>query len=212
MNNDSIYNTQDKTTFNDAVILEQCRQRVLEMIARDKEPPPPPGPEETLTGINGRDPMSPYRVVKSTVAYDDIADLINRKGFPAIYPQSYTPIPDYFLRNNIPPYFNPGEDVDYAKGSLTIAGMIELTNNGQPWALQRDEDIEDVLTLTLKYKDYIRDYVDKNDNVRRYIPQLEKFIAVMKKGRQRMYRRKGIMDAPAMKDIVSMLQKLLRGA
>jgi hypothetical protein len=169
--------------------------------------PPVIDPKDYITGVAGNDPMSPYNVPSSKMVYENITEVINEKGFAALFPQSYTPLPWYFQRFGITPYFNPGEDTDYAKGSLTIAGMIELSNNGQPWGLQREQDIEMVITIAEAYLSAIDAY-PSDPKLRAYAVRVRRFLQLMEKGRKRMYKRQG-KASPI--DFVSLLKRIIRG-
>lgn len=166
-------------------------------------------PKDFITGVAGNDPMSPYSVPSSKMVFDNITDVMNEKGFAAVFPQSYTPVPWYFQRFNIVPYFNPGEDSDYAKGSLTIAGMIELSNNGQPWALQREQDIEMVIMIAEQYLKAI-DHRPDDPRLSAYSVRVRRFLQLMERGRSRMYKRQGKINPNAI-DFLAILKKILRG-
>lgn len=124
------------------------------------------------------DPMSPYDTPHSDANYTSIIDVMNRKPFPAIYPQSYTYVPEYYRKFNVTPYFNPGEGEDYAKGVLTVAGMIELTANGQPWALQRAQDMEMIRAIAERYVELAQPYANRVQ-FKAYLERVHKFIDVL---------------------------------
>ena len=151
------------------------------------------------TSILRDDPMSPYRYPESKLIFDSITDEINSRSFKAVYPQSYTPIPRYFTDFNITPYFSPGEDMDYAHGAITIAGMIDLVSMKQPWALENVTDFDTIIQITNKYYDLISK--TENRSIAEYRQRVERFLRVMEKGRLRAYRRIGKIDVLKSKDL-----------
>ena len=165
-------------------------------------------PREHLFGINGIDPMSPYIPPSSVTRFENIADVINRKGFHASYPQSYTVVPNYYRRFNITPYFNPGADSDYAKGMLTIAGMIELNENRQPWQLARDQDVGLVIAIAEEYLKSM-DSSRMDARCRDYCAKVERFLKVMRHGQDKIDVRTGTVN-PNTLDFLAVLKKMLR--
>ena len=183
-------------------------KKLYDAIDLHRKKPVPPDVPTTHYGATGYDPMSPYPVITSRVRYANIADVINNKGYPAVYPQSYTPVPDYFKRFNITPYFNPGEDVDYAKGSLTIAGMVDLNSMKAPWSLQREQDIAEVLELARAYNRTLTSLVNVDMKVKAYIPRLQALIKVLEKGYKRVLKKHGKLELSS--DIVDLLRRMVR--
>lgn len=160
-----------------------------------------------ISGVNGVDPMSPYDPPQSQLQFKNITEVINKKSFTANFPQSYTPIPGYFKRHGITPYFNPGEDSDYARGALTVAGMIELTSNNQPWQLVRDQDVDLVILIAETYLNTIKTAMS-DPNIREYAQKVKKFLDLMEEGRTRQYVRQGKINPYAL-DFMAILKKLL---
>lgn len=140
------------------------------------------------------DPMSPYEIPHTPPEYKDLTEVMNNRGFAAIYPQTYTPIPDYYRKFNIPPYFNPGEGDDWARGSLTIAGMIELTTNQQPWMIRRIEDLDVIYQITTEYLERISPFVNTNTRVRVYVGKIKLFLQVLEKGMRRVNRMRNLKN------------------
>ena len=150
----------------------------------------------------------PYTLPKSPSGFKNIVDVINNKGYHAVYPQSFTVVSPYYSRNNITPYFNPGEGEDYAHGSITIAGMIDLVANDLPWALDRDQDIEEVIAITEEYAKLLAPRQAESIELKAYACKVKGFLQVMYKGRDRMLKRTG-RTATDKRDIVSILKKIL---
>lgn len=190
-------------------MLASFEEQIKNLPGLPKIEPPQNDPREHLPGIMGNDPMSPYSRPTSQAYFHDIAEVINKKPFKATFPQSYTPVSTYFTKNGITPYFNPGPDSDYAKGMITVAGMIELTNQGKPWALERDQDIELVITIAQQYLDVVKSYMN-DQRIRAYAGRVERFLAVMEQGRSRMYRRHGKLNPFAI-DFAALLRRFIRG-
>lgn len=167
---------------------------------------------DNFTGIMGTDPMSPYDINETAGDYKSITEVMNRKGYSATYPQSYTPIHNYFRNNGIAPYFNPGEDADYASGRLSIAGMIELTATKQPWALTRDQDIEEVIYIAEQYLNVITSGHCANDpTFKEYAAKVRNFLTVMDHIRDKMYKRNG-KEHIIGGQLIKLIKKLVRGA
>lgn len=170
-----------------AVLLRDMLQRGHKTI---HHPPPQPVWNQHLKGIMGADPMSPYRLPNSYLDYKDITEVVNNKPFAAIYPQSYTPVPQYYRDFNITPYFNPSEDEDYARGALTIAGMVELTANNQPWSLRRTEDLQRVYDIATSYLDQIAEYTQTDKSLENYARKMRALVNVVEKAMVRAENRK----------------------
>ena len=188
----------------DPSLQEWLKRTPLPAVPRD----PPPDSRRFLKGVMGVDSMSPYTLPSSQTVFKSIADVVNNKGFPAIYPQSYTPIPEYYRKYGITPYFNPGEGEDYAKGSLTVAGMIELTVNGQPWALQRDQDLELVRIIAERYYASIEPFTKDNIQIKAYAANVQLFLKTVRKGLDRLAKRTG-KSLPSDNDLFRILGKML---
>lgn len=183
-------------------------KKSLENAKFEDAPPkvePPVAPH--IQGVLGIDPMSPYALPKIKTKYKNITDVINHKSFHAVYPQSYTPVSNYFRTFGYTPYFSPGEDVDYAKGAITIAGMIELTISNQPWKLERDQDIELIMKIAETWLDQVGPYGEHDQSIKSYATKVRLFLDVMEKGRRRMYKRTG-RELPA-RNLMEFIQSLL---
>lgn len=122
-----------------------------------------------------KDGMSPYDRVSSPSHFTDITDVVNRKQFSAYYPQSYAPVPNYFVAFGYQPYFNPGSGEDFAYGALTIAGMVELCANNISFRIARDTDVYVVKGIAEQYLDSIRGI--KNDQITAYATKVTKLIS-----------------------------------
>ena len=141
--------------------------------------------EQKIPTILQNDPMSPYINPVSKLTFTSLTDEINTRSFKAVYPQSYTPVSRYFTETNTTPFFNPGIDSDYAKGAITIAGMIDLVYLKQPWALVNIEDFNIIINLTTQY---LQLFTKENNTSNNYKPRVERFLSVIEKGRIRAYR------------------------
>ena len=188
-------------------------EKILEDFVKNNNPLPPiQQPQitgkEYIKGCMGNDPMSPYKIPSSQLVYKDIVDVINKKPFSAMFPQSYTPISNYFLENSISPYFNPMEHEDFATGKITISGMIDLACNGQPWVLLRDQDFNEIIHLTESYIDQVSD-LDINQKYKMQISRMKIFLNMMYKGRARMCKRRGILNT-GREALTNILKKLVR--
>lgn len=180
--------------------LARAHKESVERQTRPKE-------EKRIISILQQDPMSPYDNPHSQLVFESISDEINKRSFKAVYPQSYTPVSSYFTENGITPYFSPGEDVDYAHGAITIAGMIDLVSMGKPWALERVEDFDIIIERTLQYRDLLQHH--KSNTATQYLAKVNRFLAVMEKGRLRAYRRIGKVDVLRSKDIKYFLKDFI---
>lgn len=167
----------------------------------------PDDPRKHLTGILGIDPMSPYTKPRSVTQFTDIADVINRKQYTAYYPQTYAPVSNYFIEYNIQPYFNPGSGEDYARGAITIAGMIELVANELPLKIERDQDLDEIIKLAQAYLDSISEIRDPH--YKQYAKRTQHFVAVMTEARDKMLVRNGqtLPNSPSILDIIKRLVK-----
>lgn len=133
-------------------------------------------------GVLSYDPAYPYELPRSRMVFKDIPDEINNRGFHAVYPQSFTPIPNYFTQLGIDPYYSPGEDVDYAPGSLTIAGMIELTDLGKPWKLVYADDFAVIISLVEQYVADMAPFANDNPQLLQYLKKCNLFLDRMRDG------------------------------
>lgn len=186
-------------------IMKHLKSMHKEMLKPDE--PEKPNPYAGFVGILGKDSMSPYDVPSSPSMFKNITDVMNRKGFKANYPQSYTPVPNYFREHGISPFFDQSYD-DWARGSLTIAGMIELTSNGQPWQLvDPEKDIDVVMAVAKAYLDAI-DNLPGTPALRLYAEKVRNFLNMMEEGRTRMYKRQGKINPHAI-DLAAILNRLL---
>lgn len=172
---------------------------------------PPPKQKhwrDNLTGVNGNDPMSPYVLPESTLVYNNITDVMNKKGFLAYYPQSYTPISNYFRDSNITPYFNPTDAEDWSKGRLTVAGMIELLSMGQTFEICRDQDFDEIIAIAENYLTHAQRM--NTPAIVAYTKQVHYFLEHAKLARRKIYQRRGKeTDIPT--DFVGILKRIFGG-
>lgn len=153
------------------------------------------------------DPMNPYTPPRSRdTPYADIVDLIRNKPFRATYPESFTPIPEYYRENNITPPYVPIEDCDYAHGSITIDGMITLANSDMPWALENSADMQLVLDVCNEYLRLARAAPTQTQAIKVSIRNVEKLVSVLEKGLARALKREGKFTK-IKQDIFSLLKR-----
>ena len=126
----------------------KLEKEVKEQHDRTYVAPPP----NLSKGVTAYDPMSPYEYRPTKEYFSNLAEIINEKSFHGSYPQSYTPVPEYFKKHGYSPYYDPEEFMDYARGALTIANMIELTANNQPWKLDRVQDMYLIRSIVEQYR------------------------------------------------------------
>lgn len=176
----------------------------LEKVTYEEENPM----RKNIVGCMGDDPMSPYRIRTSKLVYKDIADIINNKPYSAVYPQTYTPIPKYFLDNGLTPYFSPMEGEDFAPGKLTIAGMIDLANTDQPFIIVRDQDFEEIYEITKTYLDQLLN-LDLDRKYKAQEVRVRVFLNLLTAGLEKVYLRRNINDRGP-NALVNILKKLVR--
>ena len=157
-----------------------------------------------------RDPMSAYEPIQEQIEYKNIADVVNKRGFAASFPQSYTKVSGYFLRYGITPYFNPGPDVDFARGSITIAGMIELVRDNQPLQISNEKDLEIILKICADYRLSMEPYM-KDAKVANYIKNLDKFTRTVDRAIRANYKRQNKKFSGVVTDIFSLF-KIAKGS
>ena len=110
------------------------------------------------------DPMSPYEIPQTPRKFKNLADVVNNKQYRGIYNQTAAPVADYYLQNNIdPPYYIQEWD-DECRGNMTIKLMIFLTARNQPWTLERDQDIDEVLAVSRAYYNQLSAFKPSEDN------------------------------------------------
>ena len=170
--------------------------------------PPPAKPSKVCMSMSDLEdnPMSPYIIPRSrSTPYTDVVDIIRNKPFKAHYSESFTHVPRYYTENNIAPPYQPYADSDYTKGVITIDGMIELANADQPWALDNPEDINIILSVLYEYKEQALPLIKKERKVKISVDRVDRLIAVLEKGRQKVLRRIGDdrKIAPTFKDILA---------
>lgn len=170
-----------------------------------QEPVERPDFRDHIKGVNGKDPMSPYELPQSEVVYTSITEAMNKKAFLARFPQSYTPIAGYFRRYNITPYFDPVDVDGWSKGMVTVAGMIEMVNNGIEFQLLRDQDFDVVITIAETYNKFAMQYPDPA--LQSYVKKVQIFLREAEQARQRMLKRTGRYDNRV--DFMSILKKIL---
>lgn len=174
-------------------------------------PPQPkriPHWREKVKGVNGYDPMSPYTLPESLPPLTNPADLMNKKGFMAYYPQSYTPIPNYFRDNNITPFFDPSTNDDESRGMLTIAGMVELLDMGQPFTICRDQDIDEIIFIAEHYLSHMSHLNDRQVAV--YLPKVEKLLNHLKLASKKLANKHG-GQTPIRPDLAEILKRIFGG-
>lgn len=181
-----------------------------EMYGFSKEPPLPLN--STLSGCMGYDTMDPNPTVFHSNHYADIYDVMNRKPYKAIYPQSFTYIPDYFLRNNITPFHTPHEDEDMAQGAITIAGMIEVYANGMPLIIRHEEDIEEILSYCRSYHTQLAaaaNYGPMTNQGKQYLDKLQNFINKLERSADRLVAREDIKRTTVATNILDLFRRMV---
>lgn len=142
-----------------------------------------------LTGVLGVNPMSPYETPSSTMVYANIVEYINNHPYHGWFPESYTPIPDYFTRFGLQPIYVPDAEMDYGKGVMTIGNMIEMTYLGLPWRLDEPRDLDDIIDIVEEYQDIIARPATLDGTMRDYYDRVTHFLAKTKKVQARNHRR-----------------------
>lgn len=171
-------------------LIETNLKLMLEKSHREKEMKSSMKNRVQLASIIPDDPMSPYRRPRSRVYVDEtIVDTVNTKQYKAFFPESFTFVPRYFKENNLVPFYKPISDAEYSKGVLTIAGMIELTDNNIPWRLYHDDDFDDILNIINEYREYLLSANNKNKQVVLYLGKVDRFIDEITRAKERMFSR-----------------------
>jgi len=197
-----------KTAFQDTDLLQKY-EKFAAKVKEDFNKPDIRKPPRNmyLKGMTAYDPMSPYEPPHTPDKFDTITDVINNKSFKGSYPQSYTPVPEYFTKYGISPYYDPEDFTDYARGSMTISNMIELTFNNQPWQLSRVQDIPIVIDIVEQYYRQMQQPGVANDvSVKAYKTKVEKFLEVMKKAQKRVLNKYKVDQTPR---IVGILKRFM---
>ncbi len=154
--------------------------------------------------------MSPYEIPRSRGMFRTLAEVINRKHFKAIYPESFGTVPKYFRDTGISPYYEIMPGNDYANGVLTINMMIELTVSGYKWQLVRDQDVPIILMIVEEYYSQLKAILKPNSTEpvdiqnRSYADKLDKFLAVMHAYAKRL--RKGSGEVKPIMNIFDLLE------
>lgn len=194
-------------SFQDADLLKKFKKLVKEV----KETPlvkPEPIRNIHLKGVTAYDPMSPYTPPETPKKFSTITDVINNKFFKGCYPQSYTPVPEYFRRYGISPYYDPEDFTDYARGALTIANMIELTFNDQPWKLDRIQDIPLILAIVEDYYAQMRlPGISEDISVKAYRAKVEKFLSVLRAADAKVRNRHEVKEVSD--NLINIIKKLV---
>lgn len=186
---------------------KHMEELLSKMIPEGLPPVPPPKIEKDKRhGVLAGDPMSPYPIPSTPAVYRNIAEVMNKKQFICFYPESYTPVPDYFTKNGIVPYYNPPEETDYARGALTVAGMVELTKMNAPFALNYESDIDEVISIATVYIRSMEPYMGDN-RVSSYVQGVKRFIEVAEKSRTRILGRQGKINDHTI-DIGAIMRKI----
>ena len=154
--------------------------------------------------------MSPYEIPRSRGMFRTLAEVINRKHFKAIYPESFGTVPKYFRDTGISPYYEIMPGNDYANGVLTINMMIELTVSGYKWQLVRDQDVPIILMIAEEYYSQLKAILKPNSTEpvdiqnRSYADKLDKFLAVMHAYAKKL--RKGSGEVKPIMNIFDLLE------
>ena len=86
--------------------------------------------------------------------------------------------------------------------------MIDLACNGQPWVLMRDQDFNEIISITESYMDQLVN-VDINQKYKIQLTRIKIFLDIMYKGRSRMCKRRGILNT-GREALSNILKKLVR--
>lgn len=154
--------------------------------------------------------MSPYEIPRSRGMFRTLAEVINRKHFKAIYPESFGTVPKYFRDTGISPYYEIMPGNDYANGVMTINMMIELTVSGYKWQLVRDQDVPIILMIVEEYYSQLKAILKPNSTEpvdiqnRSYADKLDKFLAVMHAYAKKL--RKGSGEVKPIMNIFDLLE------
>lgn len=154
--------------------------------------------------------MSPYEIPRSKGIFRTLAEVINRKHFKAIYPESFGTVPKYFRDTGISPYYEIMAGNDYANGVLTINMMIELTVSGYKWQLVRDQDVPIILMIVEEYYSQLKTLLKPNSTEpvdiqnRSYADKLDKFLIVMHAYAKKL--RKGSGEVKPIMNIFDLLE------
>lgn len=194
----------------DPKVIEELKRRD----AAFKEERPTPeiyNARDYLKGITRTDPMSPYQAPRSIIAFKDLAELINKKGFSGAYPQSFAPVSEYFRRSGISPYYDPEAFNDFSHGVMTIATMIDLTANGQPWKLDRDQDLLLIDKIVREYYTQLSvPALENNVQIQAYKAKVEIFLKTLDKAIGRMKKRNGTWQNENF--FINLLKTMLKGS
>ena len=185
-------------------------QDLKDFLYEDPKPPENTSPYKHLTGVLN-DPMSPYKTPYTAKRFKNLADIINNKQYPGIYNQSAAPIADYYLQNNLDPFYYVQEWDDEARGNITIKLMIFLTARDQPWDLERGQDIDEVLLISRAYRDQLAAFKDQTDDVYilNSIRMTEKFVAHMTRKSQVYHQKTRARHPIAQPSIDDILKRLI---
>lgn len=153
----------------------------------------------------GKDPASPY--IRSTSPVEKtLKDIMNNRGYRAYFKQSYMPIAKESLKDNviitrtlgvnsainfgkINPTYTPVNGADYAYGMITIAGMIDLVDQGDSFEFAKYEDMVEVRDICTKFNAlYAR--VESGKIAEMYIAKMTKFIEMLDRSIARIPGRK----------------------
>ena len=166
-----------------------------------------PKPDYLKIGLLRDNDMSPYTAPHSPTAYRSITEVLKKRPYKGSFPQSFTEVPEYFRRYNLAPFFEPREFDDYARGVMTIENMIELTASGQPWQLDRDQDVYEIIGIAEEYQKQLHDSNctagQNNKAIEAYKVKLHTFLNKMYKARDKIeVRLKGRVQAKSAVDIL----------
>lgn len=194
----------------DPKVIEELKRRDTAF----KETKPEPelyNVRDHLKGITRTDPMSPYQAPRSIIAFKDLSELINKKSFSGAYPQSFAPVSEYFRGSGISPYYDPEDFNDFSHGVMTIATMIDLTANGQPWKLDRDQDLLFVDRVVREYYTQLSaESLANNVQIQAYKAKVEIFLKTLDKAISRMKKRNGTWKNEHF--FINLLKTMLKGS
>ena len=159
--------------------------------------------------------MSPYTIPKSAGIFKSLADVINRKHFKGVYPESFSIVPEYFRNMGISPYYEVVPGNDYSSGVLTINTMIELTAGGYKWQLDREQDIGLIISIAEAYQEQLKKMLrpdsNRTEDIRNqaYADKLDKFLKVMHmQARKMLYRNRTDVKIYSLAEIMDLFDSI----
>lgn len=160
--------------------------------------------------------MSPYTVPRSGGIFKTLADVINKKHFKGIYPESFSTVPRYFRDTGISPYYEVIPGNDYSPGVLTISTMIELTASGYKWQLSRDQDVGLIIGISEAYRDMLKRVLrpesNRTEDIRNlaYAEKLDKFLKIMHAYANKLLKQKNanVVKVYSLTEIMAMFEQV----